>query len=161
MRKQQSGVMLLEALIAILIFSIGVLGIVGMQASALSVSRDASYRADAALLANELVGSMFSSDRTGTVLQGAFQGSTGFVSTMDKDDPGRCTTDNPPADGSAYCLWFNNRVKDTLPGSIDFPPLVVITPGASGSASQVSITLRWKVPNEAVNRRYEVAVTVI
>ncbi len=33
MRKNQSGVMLLEALIAILIFSIGILGIVGMQAS--------------------------------------------------------------------------------------------------------------------------------
>ena len=35
MRKPQSGVMLLEALIAILIFSLGVLGIVGMQASAI------------------------------------------------------------------------------------------------------------------------------
>ncbi|MBL0167679.1 MAG: hypothetical protein IPP85_11320 [Propionivibrio sp.] len=41
MRKQQSGVMLLEALIAILIFSLGVLGIGGLQASAVAATRDA------------------------------------------------------------------------------------------------------------------------
>ena len=51
MRNRQSGVMLLEAMIAILIFSLGVLGVVGMQAMAVAASRDAKYRADAALLA--------------------------------------------------------------------------------------------------------------
>ena len=56
LRKHQSGVMLLEALIAILIFSLGVLGVVGMQASAIAASRDAKYRTDAALLANEIIG---------------------------------------------------------------------------------------------------------
>ena len=35
-RKSQSGIMLLEALIAILIFSMGVLGLVGMQAAAVN-----------------------------------------------------------------------------------------------------------------------------
>ena len=54
MHNKQSGVMLLEALIAILIFSLGVLGIVGMQASAVKASRDAKYRADAGLLAARL-----------------------------------------------------------------------------------------------------------
>jgi type IV pilus assembly protein PilV len=44
--------MLLEALIAILIFSFGILGLVGLQANAINLSTDAKYRADAALLAN-------------------------------------------------------------------------------------------------------------
>lgn len=74
MRSKQSGVMLLEALIAILIFSLGILGVVGMQASAVKANRDAKYRADAGLLANELVGQMMSGDRTGTTLQTNFQG---------------------------------------------------------------------------------------
>ena len=38
LRSRQSGVMLLEALIAILIFSLGILGLVGMQASAVRAS---------------------------------------------------------------------------------------------------------------------------
>lgn len=161
MQKDQSGVMLLEALIAILIFSLGILGVVGLQASALSVSRDAHYRADAALLANELVGSMFASDRTGTVLQANFRGTAGFVSSKDKDDPDRCRTDNPASDGSMYCLWFNNRVMESLPGAVDFPPQVVVTPGAIGTGSTVTVTVRWRAPNDVVNRRYDVVVTVI
>lgn len=161
MRNQQSGVMLLEALIAILIFSLGILGVVSLQATALSVSRDAQYRADAALLANELVGLMFASDRNGTVLQTNFRGTAGFVSSKDKDDPDRCRTDNPATDGSMYCLWFNNRVVDSLPGAVDFPPQVAVTPGAAGNASTVTITVRWRAPSDVANRRYDMVVTII
>ena len=58
-RKQQEGVMLLEALIAIVIFHSASLGVVGMQASAVSTVQDAKYRTDAGLLANELLGMMW------------------------------------------------------------------------------------------------------
>ena len=51
----QRGVMLLEALIGILIFSIGILAMVGMQAAAISRVSDAKYRADASFLANSLI----------------------------------------------------------------------------------------------------------
>lgn len=161
MRQQQSGVMLIEALIAILIFSLGILGVVGLQATALSVSRDAHYRADAALLANELVGLMFTSNRTGTVLEANFRGTAGFISTKDRDDPDRCQTDNPATDGSMYCLWFNNRVIDSLPGADIVPPQVVVTPGAAGNASTASITVRWRAPSDVVNRQYIMVVTII
>jgi type IV pilus assembly protein PilV len=149
MRKQQSGVMLLEALIAILIFSLGVLGIVGLQATAVSVTSDAKYRTDAGLLVNELIGEMWSGDRLGATLQGNFQGSAGFVSALPKTDPTRCS-DHPSSDGLAYCLWFNNRVLGTLPGVGNFPPEVVITPGVAGpptTASVVTINLYWVPPN--------------
>ena len=56
--------MLLEAFIAILIFSMGILAIVGMQASAVKTSADAKYRSEASLLANELIGQMWVSNRT-------------------------------------------------------------------------------------------------
>ena len=46
--RRQGGFMLIEALIAILIFSIGILGIVGLQAAAVNQSTDARYRSEAA-----------------------------------------------------------------------------------------------------------------
>jgi type IV pilus assembly protein PilV len=59
----QRGVMLLEALIAILIFSLGILALVGLQAASIQNTTDAKYRTDAMFLANQIVGQMWV-DRT-------------------------------------------------------------------------------------------------
>ena len=63
---------LIESLLAILIFSLGILALVGLQAAAVKQSADAKYRTEAALLANEIIGQMWVSDRTTAVLQGNF-----------------------------------------------------------------------------------------
>lgn len=55
----QQGVVLLESLIAILIFSLGVLGIVGLQASMIKSTSDAKYRSDAAYIAQQRIGQMW------------------------------------------------------------------------------------------------------
>ena len=55
----QRGVVLLEALVAILIFSIGILGIVGMQANMLRNTSDSKYRADASDVAQQRIGQMW------------------------------------------------------------------------------------------------------
>ena len=51
---------MLEALVGLLIFSIGILGLVGVQVSMTKAQTVAKFRADAAGLAGELVGSMWS-----------------------------------------------------------------------------------------------------
>jgi len=56
---QIRGASLLEVLIALLIFSLGILGIVGLQASMNTRSTEAKLRADAAMLADELVGRLW------------------------------------------------------------------------------------------------------
>jgi len=53
--RRQRGVALIEVLVAILIFSIGVLGLIGLQSRAIAVSMDTEDRNRASLLANELV----------------------------------------------------------------------------------------------------------
>ena len=58
-RKYQSGVMLLEALIGILIFSMGILAMIAMQAAAVTASADAQYRSEAAYLANQIISEMW------------------------------------------------------------------------------------------------------
>ena len=59
MRHGQRGSVLLEALISVLIFSLGILALVSMQTAAARSTIDAKYRADAAFLANQIIGSLW------------------------------------------------------------------------------------------------------
>jgi len=58
------GVMLLEALIAILIFSIGILAVVGMQTTTIKNVTDSKHRTEAAFLANKLLSQMWTDAET-------------------------------------------------------------------------------------------------
>jgi type IV pilus assembly protein PilV len=59
----QRGFMLLEVLVALLIFSVGVLGVVGLQASMTKAQTGSKYRADAAFLAQRLLGTIWADVR--------------------------------------------------------------------------------------------------
>ena len=58
-RHDQQGSVLLEALISILIFSLGILALVSMQTAAARSTVDAKHRADASFLANQIVSSLW------------------------------------------------------------------------------------------------------
>jgi type IV pilus assembly protein PilV len=53
--RSQAGFSMIEILVAILIFAFGVLGMVGLQAASVRYQTDAKYRADASILADEIV----------------------------------------------------------------------------------------------------------
>ena len=53
------GFVLLEALVALLVFSLGVLGVIGLQASMGQAQATARFRADAAYLTTEAIGLMW------------------------------------------------------------------------------------------------------
>lgn len=59
LRKQEAGITLIEVLVALLIFSLGFLGLAGLQARAVQFSTGAEDRSRAALMANELVSVMW------------------------------------------------------------------------------------------------------
>jgi len=63
MAGRQSGVALLEALIAIIIFSLGILGLIGLQANATKSSTQAKYRIDAGRVATQRIAELWI-DRT-------------------------------------------------------------------------------------------------
>ncbi|MCS0597879.1 type IV pilus modification PilV family protein [Massilia agri] len=56
--RAQRGIAMLEALLAIVILAIGVIGTVGLQARSVSALADAGLRAEAAIAANKLLGVM-------------------------------------------------------------------------------------------------------
>ena len=122
---RERGVMLIEALIAILIFSIGILAVVGMQAVAIRNVTDAKVRSDAGFLVNELMSQIWTD--AGNIAQYAYPGS-GAV-------PPRLTG------------WIA-RVNTRLPGSAVVPPIVTIT-GGTALGGLVQITVRWQLPEEA------------
>jgi len=151
--------MLLEGLIAVLIFSMGILAIVGMQAAAVKASSDAKYRSEAGLLANQLLGAMWVSDRTPAILQAAFASPSGTAyvpwawAGTDSANPG---TQTVPAAGT---------VLATLPGAQANPPTVTVTDisSATSRVSQVTITIQWLAPNEtasATPHRYSVIAEI-
>lgn len=130
----QQGVMLLEALISILIFSIGILAIVALQANSIKLASDSKYRADANLLSNELIGQMW-------LAHSAPNFATNFVTG-----------------GSSYVAWASS-VAATIPTAGASNPDVTITQSsaltgaaaASTVSSTVSIDIYWVVPGENAN----------
>jgi type IV pilus assembly protein PilV len=58
--RRHRGYMLIEVLVSVLIFSIGVLALIGLQAKMTRAQTASKTRADATYLANELVGVMWS-----------------------------------------------------------------------------------------------------
>ncbi len=125
-RAGQSGFMLIEVLISILVFSLGVLALVGLQTISIKQSTDAKYRADAVMLANEIIGQMWVTDRQPATIN---QFATG---------------------GPQFLAWLP-RVQAALPG-VAGANLPTITPAPLGAAAdpsmQVQVVVRWKAPNE-------------
>jgi type IV pilus assembly protein PilV len=58
-RRHAAGFSLIEVMIALLIFSIGMLGLVGLQASLVRAQSGAKLRAEASYLATDLIGQMW------------------------------------------------------------------------------------------------------
>lgn len=61
--QRQTGTILIESLVAILIFSIGVLALVGFQANAIKANTDSRARAEASYLADQILGDIWAGDK--------------------------------------------------------------------------------------------------
>lgn len=64
------GVVMLEALIAVLIFSMGILAIVGLQAAMVKNTSEAKYRAEATFIAQQKLGEMWANVANHDALNG-------------------------------------------------------------------------------------------
>jgi type IV pilus assembly protein PilV len=127
--KKQSGALLLEALIGILLFSIGILAVVALQGTATKTVTQAKFRSDASFLADELIGQIWANRTNATT----------YVYPVGTPPP-------------AVTAWVN-RVQARLPNAANYPPTVAVTPTAYAgppayTAYQVNVTLSWQLPDE-------------
>lgn len=135
------GMMLIEALVAILIFSIGVISLVGLQARAIAQTTDAKYRADAAFLANQIIGEVWA--KRPSMATFAYTG-TGTSSNTSITD------------------WLT-AIHSNLPGVVcSGSPLACTTNGPSVevAANQVTVTVRWQAPGSTNVSRHVVIAHV-
>ena len=130
---RQRGVALLEALVGILIFSIGILAIMALQAEAIRNTVEAKYRNEAAYLANQVIGQMWV-DRANLSAYDTASGSNGNMTA------------------------WRTRVASTLPGitvgGTNSPEIEV-------AGSQVTVTIFWKMPGtDTVTRQLSVVAQI-
>lgn len=121
---RQNGVVVLEVLVSIVIFAVGVLGIVGLQAVTAKAGVDARFRTEAAALADELVAraQIWTNQAT---LKANFENG-----------------------GGEYDAWFNNRLARSLSGlpgaqaTVTFPlPFTAV-----GAGALMSVDVSWQTP---------------
>jgi type IV pilus assembly protein PilV len=133
LRTEEAGSALLEALISILIFSFGVLGLIGILAGSIRATNDARYRAEAANLAQALIGDMWSTRAADLDAQ--------FGS------------------GGTKLVAWQTQVAGLLPSATGGNlPLVDLTqPGLSAQSRSVVVTMFWQLPGEA--GRHQLLIT--
>jgi type IV pilus assembly protein PilV len=125
----QRGSYLLEALIAILIFSFGILGLIGLLGSSIRITNDARFRTEAANLASAMVAEMWTMN--------AAQMDTQFG-----------------AGGSKLTNW-QTKASNLLPSAGTYPPTVDLTqPGLSPESRTVVVSVFWQLPGETEKHQY-------
>lgn len=120
--RAQAGFMMLEVLVSVLIFSFGVLGLVGLQASMSRAQTAAKDRADAAALASELIGLMWADTR----------------SNLASYDGAGCA-------GYARCKDWTSKVAATFPNSNTNVTSVLVA--GETTVYNVSVTITWTPPD--------------
>lgn len=132
----QGGFVIIEALIALLIFSMAVLGLVGLQASLSRATASAKYRAEAAYLASDLIGTMW----VDAVNLANYKGTA-------------CAS-------HALCNNWRDKVATVLPSAVTDISICLPTDPVSlacqdsllfQSTNRVTITITWTVPGEGAH----------
>jgi type IV pilus assembly protein PilV len=141
--KLQSGVLLIEAMVAILIFTIGVIALMGVQAAAVRSNSDSKIRMDAEFFADQLLSEMTvdGRDANNKIDATALQAKYGSASA-----------------GSGFVSWRTrvlNVANGGIPtGSVATPLTVtvaqvpVVNP-SDPSAAVVTIIIQWVAPNDS------------
>lgn len=129
--RRTAGSALIESLISLLVFSIGLLSLLALLTATLKESDNARYRSEASLLASDLVSRMWSGERTLTALQQRFD-----------------------LQANEYQQWLQ-RVQSVLPGistTRNAPQLLI------DDQRQITLTLYWQAPSDT-ERHQLVTVT--
>lgn len=172
MKTKQAGAFLIEAMIGILIFFIGVLSMIALQANSIAIQNDSQYRIEAANLADQMLGQInlnVTRDANGNVnaadLLGFSHRATGGTSTcklLATDAAADADCCNFSGTSSANALvtgltgWVNNVTANTatrLPGATTAMQQIVVD---TATANQVAVTVCWQGPKDGRPRFHRI-----
>jgi type IV pilus assembly protein PilV len=133
---RQGGSYLLEALIAILIFSFGILGLIGLLGSSVRITNDARYRSEAANLASAMIADMWTMK--------ASQLDTEFGTS-----------------GSGKLGTWETKAAALLPqAGVTDPVKVDLSNGLSQQSRTAAVTLRWQLPGESTPHQHSMTAQI-
>lgn len=147
MKKSQSGMMLIEALVAILIFSLGILGMVVMGSVAIAAQSDAQYRAEAANYAGEIA-SRIAID----MAQASYNGPALSNYAHQPANGGYCSFGGPASLQPIVSDWVDRVSGFTdpklgLPGATKTSQQITVNQTPGSGFNQVTITICWQPPS--------------
>lgn len=144
----QRGVFLIEALIALLIFAIGILALVAIQARAITAQSDAEFRIEAANYADQMMNQIWLNVNRSTPAQ---LQTTLLTFVHQPNTAGTCTFTGNPSTNVLVTTWAA-AVSATagLPRSTQ--QILVDT----ANYNLVTITLCWQGPQDPVPHRHTV-----
>ncbi|HET7586676.1 MAG TPA: type IV pilus modification protein PilV [Gammaproteobacteria bacterium] len=131
---RSSGFTLVEILIALVILSVGLLGLAGLQTSSLRAGNDAYLRTQANMLAYSIIDRMRSNMLA--VTSGDYNMST--VSATGNNCPASTNFNNAQELAAVDQQQWLCALAEKLPGAS-----ASIATGASGDRTQISITISW------------------
>jgi type IV pilus assembly protein PilV len=160
-RSGQQGMFLIEALVAILLFAVGILGMVGMSALATAAQSDAEYRTEAASVANQIAQQAWLNvDRvTGSTpaLRAASLATT--LATFKHQTGGTdCNFSGDVATNAVATAWVTTAALH-LPGATTAMQRIDVNTDATGF-NRMTITVCWKVPANPVPRQHTLVTYV-
>ena len=144
----QRGSALLEALFAILIFSVGLLALVALQAVSIKNSIDAKYRSDASYVANQIIAQMWI-DRTPAVLDGYAHLITGPA----------CAFTGTASTNANVTGWVA-QAAGLLPGMTADKTQIQVTTPAGTTSRLVKVTVCWQGPQETAAHNFAVTARI-
>lgn len=137
--KNQNGAVLLEGLIGILIFMLGLLGLAGFFVTSMKDASEAQYRSEATFLANAMIAEMRVADPD--TRKSAYS-----------------------ASGVQYIKWLNRIEGDEIASGAASTDKGL--PGATahtvtfGDNNLVTVELNWKAKNDTSSRKYTVSAVL-
>lgn len=148
-RKAQRGLSMVESLVALVVLSIGLLGIASLYVTSLRTGRTALIRTQAVSLVSDLGDRIRANSRANTTAPAAYDLATygGAPVTHGCVTASNCSADQLAEDDLSH--WLDN-VNATLPGPV---AQVVVTRGGPGLPDQYAIQLTWQEASETFNYR--------
>jgi len=132
--RREGGFTLMELLIAVLVFSLGVLVLVSLQSNAVRLSTDARDRGTATFLADQLLARMLISDRTTA------------ASFAHNPSGGACNSSGGASSNATVTAWLA-EVAAQLPNAASASQQIIVTP--NDLTFEVTVRLCWQNGNDS------------
>lgn len=136
--QRQSGIILLEVLMAIVIFSLGILGLISFQAMAIKQAGDAKLRTDASYLAGQMISQMWL-DRSNLADYIHYSGGS------------NCTFTGSASGSSNVTDWLGSAGQS---GTVSALPNAAAQILVETGTNLVTVTICWRAPQETATHNF-------